>query len=92
MYQASEVMMNENALIDASAVLDGDGSTVVLWSGILNTNSVTSVLGEIYAEGGKVEAMVGRWKHQDFLDIRLYQSFALRPSEGQEIGSWIQVI
>ena len=31
---------------------------MVLWSDILNTNSVTSVLGEIYAEGGKVEAMV----------------------------------
>ena len=61
MYQASEVMNRMHYRCKCS--LDGDGGTVVLWSDILNTNSVTSTLGEIYAEGGKVEAMVGRWKH-----------------------------
>ena len=88
MYQASEVMMNENALIDASAVLDGDGGTVVLWSGILNTNSVTSVLGEIYAEGGKSGGNGGKVETSGyFLDINHARVSTLAPYG--KTGDWL---
>ena len=52
MLQASEVVMKENALIDASASVEGDGGTVVLWADIFNLKSKTSVEGTIYAKGG----------------------------------------
>ena len=88
MYQASEVMMNENALIDASAVLDGDGGTVVLWSDILNTNSVTSVLGEIYAEGGKSGGNGGKVETSGyFLDINHARVSTLAPYG--KTGDWL---
>ena len=50
--QAKKVFMAEGARIDASASSRGDGGKVVLWSDVLNPNSFTTVLGEIYAKGG----------------------------------------
>ncbi|MDG1139035.1 MAG: YDG domain-containing protein, partial [Opitutales bacterium] len=50
--QAEIVFMAEGARIDASASSNGDGGKVVLWSDVLNPNSFTTVLGEIYAQGG----------------------------------------
>ena len=50
--QAEKVFMAEGAFIDASARSIGDGGKVVLWSDVLNPNSFTTVLGEIYAKGG----------------------------------------
>ena len=52
MLQAENVFMAEGARIDASASSNGDGGKVVLWSDVLNPNSFTTVLGEIYAQGG----------------------------------------
>ena len=65
MHQASEVKMKRMQLLMPSALTEGDGGTVVLWSDIFNTNSATSVLGEIYAKGGSSQAMVVRWKPLD---------------------------
>ena len=50
--QAEKIFMAEGARIDASASSRGDGGKVVLWSDVLNPNSFTTVLGEIYAKGG----------------------------------------
>ncbi len=50
--EAKKVFMAEGARIDASASSRGDGGKVVLWSDVLNPNSFTTVLGEIYAKGG----------------------------------------
>jgi hypothetical protein len=44
--------MNEDAVIDASALINGDGGKVVLWSDIKNHDSVTEAHGTIYAKGG----------------------------------------
>lgn len=51
--QATTVVMEQGAVIDASATDNGDGGTVVLWSDISNSNSVTAAHGTLYAKGGK---------------------------------------
>ncbi|SIT65700.1 filamentous hemagglutinin family N-terminal domain-containing protein [Ectothiorhodosinus mongolicus] len=51
--QATTVVMEQGAVIDASATDNGDGGTVVLWSDISNPNSVTAAHGTLYAKGGK---------------------------------------
>ena len=53
--QATKVWMDENSKIDASATRKGDGGTVVLWSDIENPNSLTTVAGKIYSNGGAYE-------------------------------------
>jgi hypothetical protein len=65
--QAITVTMKQGAVIDASATQNGNGGTVVLWSDINNTKSVTKVDGSIFAKagvlggnGGQVETS-GRW-------------------------------
>lgn len=52
MYQATTVDMAADARIDASAIEQGNGGTIVLWSDITNESSVTTVDGSIIAEGG----------------------------------------
>jgi hypothetical protein len=46
------VIMEKGAVIDASAIKDGDGGKIVLWSDVLNPGSFTTVKGELYAKGG----------------------------------------
>ncbi len=52
MRQAQTVTMAEGARIDASAIGQGDGGRVVLWSDVGDFASVTRVAGEITARGG----------------------------------------
>jgi autotransporter-associated beta strand protein len=52
--------MNKGAVIDASALLSGDGGEVVLWSDITNPNSITIAYGTIYAKGGTISGDGGR--------------------------------
>ena len=44
-YQATVVTVNQNVLIDASAILNGNGGVVVVWSDILNSKSKTEFYG-----------------------------------------------
>ena len=60
--QATNVTMNHGAIIDASAIQNGNGGKVVLWSDVNNPNSLTKAQGSIFAKagsqagnGGKVE-------------------------------------
>mgnify|MGYP006946328417 CR=1 FL=1 len=50
-YQATTVTMEAGAVVDASATENGNGGTVVLWSDIKNSNSVTTVDGSIFTKG-----------------------------------------
>jgi|GEM_PF-1340545 len=52
LYQATTVRMDAGASIDASATVQGDGGTVVLWSDVGNAASVTAAHGVIDAKGG----------------------------------------
>ena len=50
--QATYTTAEAGSVIDASATENGDGGTVVLWSGISNSNSLTKANGIIYSKGG----------------------------------------
>jgi len=52
--------MEQGARIDVSAIKEGDGGTVVLWSDIKNLASVTSADGEILARGAGQRGAGGR--------------------------------
>ncbi|MBP6459499.1 MAG: autotransporter-associated beta strand repeat-containing protein, partial [Crocinitomicaceae bacterium] len=52
LYQATTVNMAHGASIDASATQQGNGGTVVLWSDVSRSNTVTIAKGSIYAKGG----------------------------------------
>ena len=58
-YQATNVAMSVGAVIDASALVNGDGGKVVLWADINNPNSYTQVHGSIYARGGAIGGVGG---------------------------------
>ena len=53
LHQASTVTVEAGATIDASAIDNGKGGTVVLWSDVSSPNSVTRVSGRIDAKGGQ---------------------------------------
>ena len=50
--QAETVTMTDNASIDASALIEGQGGKVVLWSDVHNIDSVTTANGSIFAKAG----------------------------------------
>ena len=50
--QAVTSQIDEGALLDASAIEDGDGGEIVVWSDITNPDSLTSVAGILLAKGG----------------------------------------
>ncbi|MCV6612966.1 MAG: filamentous hemagglutinin N-terminal domain-containing protein [Amphritea sp.] len=50
--QATKVIVEADASIDASATQNGDGGTVVVWSDIRQSDSITDVQGNISARGG----------------------------------------
>ena len=78
--QSKSVEMQDGARIDASAINNGDGGTVVLWSDVLNPDSFTTVLGEIYAKGGNFGGEGGRIETSGALAINQAQvsTLALR--------------
>lgn len=62
MTQATSVVMESGASIDASATESGDGGTIVLWSDVQNADTVTRVFGtliaragELFGNGGQIE-------------------------------------
>jgi autotransporter-associated beta strand protein len=59
-YQATTVTMKQGAVIDASALINGNGGTVVLWSDITNFDSITDVKGTIRAMGGSLTGQGGK--------------------------------
>ena len=52
-YQSTSVVMSEEVVIDASAIVNGDGGKVVLWSDIHNLNSIMVANGTVFARGGE---------------------------------------
>ena len=57
---ATNVLLEQGATIDASAIRNGNGGTVVLWSDVANSNSLTTAFGSIYAMGGALGGDGGR--------------------------------
>jgi filamentous hemagglutinin family protein len=59
-HQSTTVTMKEDAIIDASAKINGDGGVVVLWSDITKSDSITDVKGIIRAMGGSQSGKGGK--------------------------------
>lgn len=53
MRQATTVTVEKNTTLNASATDNGNGGTVVVWSDVKNSKSVTTVQGQILAKGGE---------------------------------------
>lgn len=59
--QATTVAMSADSTIDASAIDNGDGGTVVLWSNVHNASSLTYTAGNLFTygagsgKGGRIE-------------------------------------
>jgi filamentous hemagglutinin family protein len=59
-HQSTTVTMKDDAVIDASAKINGDGGVVVLWSDITKSDSITYADGTIYSKGGLSSGNGGR--------------------------------
>ena len=51
--QAITTQIEQGAVLDASAIVEGDGGEIVVWSDISNPASVTTVGGTLLAKGGR---------------------------------------
>ena len=58
--QATRVLIEQGAVLDASALFSGDGGTIVAWSDITNPQSRTEVHGRLSARGGAEQGRGGR--------------------------------
>ncbi|MCG8525904.1 MAG: filamentous hemagglutinin N-terminal domain-containing protein [Opitutales bacterium] len=68
--QAVNTTVEEGALIDASAVENGNGGQIAIWSDVLNDESTTLVHGEVRATGGSRNGDGGRVETSGyFLDV-----------------------
>ena len=59
-HQAITTTIKQNTLIDASAISNGNGGEIVIWSDITNPYSITTVSGTLYAKGGTTYGDGGR--------------------------------
>jgi hypothetical protein len=59
-HQAITNTIEHNVLIDASALTNGNGGEIVVWSDITNPDSITTVNGTLYAKGGTESGDGGR--------------------------------
>ena len=50
--EATTVTIGSDVTVDASATQNGNGGTIVVWSDVSNTDSVTTVAGTLNAKGG----------------------------------------
>ena len=87
-YQATTVTMNQGAVIDASALVNGDGGKVVLWSDVHNADSVTKVDGRIFAKAGLLSGNGGQVETSGkLLEIGDAISVSTKASKGLD-GEW----
>ncbi|MEC7801509.1 MAG: filamentous hemagglutinin N-terminal domain-containing protein, partial [Verrucomicrobiota bacterium] len=88
MSQAVEVIMEKEALINASAKEDGPGGTVVLWSDIEDVDSITSVSGNIYSQGG-TEGGNGGMVETSGRKLEINDAYVSTLADHGETGQWL---
>ena len=64
--QAKRTLVESGAVLDASAADNGDGGEIVVWSDITNPESLTRVLGSLFAKGGREEGSGGQIETSGF--------------------------
>ncbi len=92
MTRATTVTMEAGATIDASATEAGDGGTIVLWSDVLNVDSITRAYGSLIARGGALFGDGGQIETSgNTIDIAGVQVDAGISQEayGSAVGKWL---
>ncbi|WP_084360810.1 two-partner secretion domain-containing protein, partial [Hydrogenophaga palleronii] len=91
LHQAHTVNMSADASIDASALVQGDGGSVVLWSDVNRTDGLTTAAGRIRARGGAQGGDGGRIEtsghHVDTERVAVDAGAA--PGQGGTGGLWL---
>ncbi len=87
--QAQITTVEPGADISASAIGNGDGGTVVIWSDIHNPDSVTSVNGTIKAEGRGAGKQGGRVETSGYRVMIGEQAFISTLTEQGVNGRWL---
>ena len=86
--EAVEVIMKKDAVIDASALEEGDGGTVVLWSDINDLDSLTSVSGNLNALGGS-QGGNGGMIETSGRKLEINDAIVSTFAENGETGQWL---
>jgi filamentous hemagglutinin family protein len=88
LHQSITVTMNPGAIIDASAIQNGNGGTVVLWSDITNQNSVTTAKGTIFAKGGLTGGDGGQIETSGY-NLNVDGASISTAAPSGQIGQWL---
>ena len=87
--QAITLTMEQDVIIDASAIQNGNGGKVVLWSDTSNPNSITTVEGSIYAKAGVLSGNGGQVETSGrLLNIGDLVSVSTKSTQGHD-GEWL---
>ena len=88
--QAITTQIGQGAVLDASAIKDGDGGEIVVWSDITNPDSVTTVAGTLLASGGREGGDGGRIETSG-TELHLEDGLEVQAgSLNGEAGLWLQ--
>jgi filamentous hemagglutinin family protein len=87
-YPATTVTMSQDAVIDASALINGDGGKVVLWSDVTKQNSMTTVKGRIFAKAGLVSGDGGQIETSGY-NLSVDNAFISTQAPSGKIGEWL---
>ena len=80
--------MKKDAVIDASALEEGDGGTIVLWSDINDLDSLTSVSGNLNALGGS-QGGNGGMIETSGRKLEINDAIVSTFAENGETGKWL---
>ena len=86
LYQATKMIQERGATIDASATIHGDGGKVVLWSDVRNQNSETIFNGVINASGASAGKDTSKGGRVETSGHKLAVSGAVNAGKG---GQWL---
>ena len=88
--QAITTQIEQGAVLDASAIVEGDGGEIVAWSDITNPDSVTTVAGTLLASGGREGGDGGRIETSG-TELHLEDGLEVQAgSLNGEAGLWLQ--
>ncbi|WP_143744020.1 beta strand repeat-containing protein, partial [Polynucleobacter cosmopolitanus] len=88
LHQSITVTMNQGVIIDASAIQNGNGGTVVLWSDVTNQNSVTTAKGTIFAKGGLTAGDGGQIETSGY-NLNVDGASISTAAPNGQIGQWL---
>jgi hypothetical protein len=89
LYQSNYVLVDTNVVINASAISNGDGGRVVVWSDVSNPSSETLVTGTILAKGGLSSGSGGNVETSGYDALRSLGARVDTSAPYGETGIWL---